>query len=92
MRKMYILGGVSCAAGFFLMIYQALSSMMTADEIEIKRITLLDIVEAKYLQWVDNLPIDMISNIVNYILSMSLGYLIIGIGILLFIIGGIFEK
>jgi len=92
MTKFYILGGLSCISGIILLMYQALSSLMTAGEVVMKRITLMDVIDAEHLQWVENISIDTISSIVNYILSMSLSYLLIGIGILFFIIGGIVEK
>ena len=92
MSKYYVAGGISCLSGLVLMLYQAVSSLTTVGEFVWKPVTIMNIIDEKYLQWADNISTDSISNILKYVLTMPLAYLILGMGVLLFIIGGITDK
>jgi len=65
---------------------------MTVGEIVWKRVTLMDVIDAKNLEWVDSISVASISSFMKYILTMPLAYLLLGLGVLLFIIGGLTDK
>jgi len=92
MSKYYVIGGFLCIGGLFMMLYQAISSLMTAGEIIWQPLIIMDVIDAKYIKWIDNISIDSIQGFFQYILSMNLSMVLIVTGIALFIIGGFVEK
>jgi hypothetical protein len=86
MSRYYLLGGLSTIGGLLLLLWQAISSMMTAGDIAWKKLSLAGVVDAGYLRWVEGIsPLE-------YIVAMPLYLLLIVVGILLFIVGGIVNK
>jgi hypothetical protein len=92
MSKYYVLGGLSCLSGLVLMLYQAVSSLMTVEEIVWKHFTIMDLLEPEQIEWINGISINFISSIMKYVVSAPLSYLLLGVGVLLFIIGGIVDK
>ncbi|MEE8480779.1 MAG: hypothetical protein V3T59_06010 [Desulfobacterales bacterium] len=92
MSKYYLLSGLFFLGGVVLVIFQAISSMMTPGEIVWKRLSLIDIVDAKYVNWIDGISWDTIQGILQHITTMPLFIILISVGILLFIIGILVQK
>jgi len=66
--------------------------MMTPGEIVWKRLSLLDIVDAKYAEWIDGISWDTIQGILQHIATMPIFIILISVGILFFIIGALVQK
>lgn len=92
MSKYYLLSGIFFLSGLVLVLFQALSSMMTPGEIVWKRLSLFDIVDAKYVKWIDGISWDTIQGILQHITTMPLFIILISVGILFFIIGALVQK
>ena len=83
---LFLIGG-GCIIGF-----QTLSSMMTADEIVWKAMSLVDVTGSDTLAWVTGISIQPIQQALEYIVTMPLYLLFFGVGILMIIIGGFMSK
>ncbi len=92
MSKYYLFGGLLSIGGVVLVLCQAISSMMTPGEIVWKRLSIVDIVDAEYINWLDDVPLDAIQSISQYITTMPLYILLVAVGICLFIVGGLVQK
>ena len=92
MSKYYLFGGIFSIGGVALVLCQAISSMMTPGEIVWKRLSIVDIVGAKYINWLDGVPLDPIQSISQYITTMPLYILLVAVGIFLFIVGGLVQE
>ena len=92
MSKFNIWGGVLCLSGLLLILFQAISSMMTPGEIVWKSLSIVDIVDAEHLKWIDSISWGSIQKINKYIATMHLYVLLICLGILSFIIGRLAKK
>ena len=92
MSKYYISGGLLCLSSLLLLLYQTLSSLMTTGEFVWKRLTLMDMISEKYINWIDDMSMNSIQAVLQYIISMNLSVTLMSMGVVLFIIGGIVEK
>ncbi len=92
MSKYYLFGGLLSIGGVVLVLCQAISSMMTPGEIVWKRLSIVDIVDAEYINWLDDVPLDAIQSISQYITTMPLYILLVAVGIFLFIVGGLVQE
>lgn len=92
MSKYYISGGLLCLSSLLLLLYQTLSSLMTTGEFVWKRLTLMDMISEEYINWIDDMSMNSIQAVLQYIISMNLSVTLIIIGVVLFIIGGIVDK
>ena len=92
MSRYYLLGGLLVIGGVLLVLWQAISSMMTAGEIAWKRIDILTTAGAKHFEWVESISLHAIQGAIQYILTMPLYILLIAFGALLFVIGGLVQK
>ncbi|MEA3230671.1 MAG: hypothetical protein U9Q05_02810 [Thermodesulfobacteriota bacterium] len=82
MSKWTYLGGLCWLASGVLLLYQFVGNMMK-ENYSWKMLAIDDVVEAKYLSWIDKISVELAQQAAQYIVSMPL-YL------LLLIIGGIF--
>lgn len=92
MSKFTIIGGLLCLAGLVMVVFQAVSSMMTAGEIVWKSLSIVDIVSAEYLKWIDGISWHSIQNLIKYIVSMPLYILLFGGGAATLVVGGLTDK
>jgi len=65
MSKFTIIGGLLCLGGLLMIIFQAVSSMMTVGEIAWQSLSIVDIVNAEYLKWIDGISWHSIQKIGN---------------------------
>ena len=91
MSKFNIVGGVLCFGGLLLIGFQAVSSMMNPGELVWKSLSLVDVVDAEHLKWIDNISWGSIQNGIKYIATMPLYILLLCGGVLSFIFG-VFTK
>ncbi len=82
MSKWSYLGGLCWLISGVLLLYQFIGSMMK-ENYSLKMLAIDDIVESKYLSWIDKISVDLAQQAVQYIVTMPL-YL------LLLVLGGIF--
>jgi len=82
MSKWSYLGGICWLVSGVLLLYQIVGNMMK-ENYSWKMLALDDVVEAKYLSWVDKISVGLAQQAVEYIITMPL-YL------LLLVLGGIF--
>jgi len=73
MSKFTIIGGLLCLGGLLMIIFQAVSSMMTVGEIAWQSLSIVDIVNAEYLKWIDGISWHSIQKIIKYIASLLSG-------------------
>lgn len=82
MSKWTYLGGLCWLASGVLLLFQIVGNMMK-ENYNWKMLAIDDVVEAKYLSWIDKISVDLAQQAVQYIVTMPL-YL------LLLVLGGIF--
>ena len=82
MSKWTYLGGLCWLASGVLLLFQIIGNMVK-ENYNWKMLAIDDVVEAKYLSWIDKISVDLAQQAVQYIVTMPL-YL------LLLVLGGIF--
>ncbi len=82
MSKWTYIGGLCWLASGVLLLFQFVGNMMK-ENYSWKMLAIDDVVEAKYLSWIDKISVELAQQATQYIVSMPL-YL------LLLILGGIF--
>ena len=92
MSKYYIIGGLLCLGGLLMVIFQAVSSMMTPGEIVWKSLNIAGIVDMENMKWIDSISWHSIQKIINYIATMPLYLLLLCAGGFSFIVGGFVDK
>ena len=84
MSKWNILGGICWAASAILLLFQAIGKMMREDY-NWEMMSLVDVVEKKYLNWIDGINVDLGRQAAEYIVNMPLYLLLFALGILFFV-------
>jgi len=92
MSKYYLLGGLLCLGGLVLVGFQAISSMMTPGEIVWKGLSMVDVLDAAYLKWIDGISWHSIQKNLKYITTMPVYILLLGTGAFTMVVGGVVEK
>ena len=92
MSKFNIIGIVLCVAGLVMVVFQAVSSMMTAGEIVWKSLSIVDLVSAEYLEWIDGISWYYVQTALNYIVSAPIYILLLCLGGVTLLIGGLTQK
>ncbi|MEE8431970.1 MAG: hypothetical protein V3S16_12035 [Candidatus Desulfatibia sp.] len=92
MSKYYIVGGLLCLGGLVLVGFQAISSMMTPGDIVWKSLSLVDVLDATYLKWIDSISWHSIQKNLKYITTMPMYILLLGTGAFSMIVGGVVDK
>ncbi|MBW2192650.1 MAG: hypothetical protein JRF27_02575 [Deltaproteobacteria bacterium] len=92
MSKINILGGVFFLAGLLVLGFQAISAMMTPDEIVWESWTTLDFVDAEYLTWIDEISYSFVVNALNRFIESPIYLICITLGILCLIVGFTTKK
>ena len=82
MSKWTYLGGLCWLASGVLLLFQIIGNMVK-ENYNWKMLAIDDVVEAKYLSWIDKISVNLAQQAVQYIVTMPL-YL------LLLVLGGIF--
>ncbi len=82
MTKFSLLGVLSCVAGALLVVFQFLSSIM-GKETNWKSLAISNLVNEKYLAWVDQIPFSWLERFIETIIQAPLF-------IILFCLGGLF--
>ncbi len=92
MNKFTLLGLIFLVLGGCILGFQAISSMMTAGDIQWKTMTLVQVTGPETLEWVNGISIQLAKKGLHYIVTMPLYLLSIAVGVLLLIIGGFISK
>lgn len=82
MSKWSYLGGLCWLASGVLLLFQLIGNMVK-ENYDWKMLSISEVVESKYLAWIDKISMDLAQQAVQYIVTMPL-YL------LLLVLGGIF--
>ena len=90
MSKWSILGGLCFAASAVLLLFQGVGKMMKEDYTT-GMMTLVDVVEKKYLSWIDGINVDVGRQAADYVVNMPLYQLLFALGILFFIFSMFFR-
>lgn len=92
-QNYYRLGGIICASGLTLLLYQAVGSLMqiSTGKPTWNSLKIIDVADAKYLQWIDNVTIFSVHGIAEKIFDVPVSALLFGMSLLLFI-AGYFSK
>lgn len=91
MSKLNMLAVVCTLGGILLVLFEGISSMMTAGEIVWESHTLMSLFGENAFTWIDGISVSAVQNIANILVNMQLFILLIGLGIILFIAGMIFK-
>jgi hypothetical protein len=92
MSKYYILGGLLCLGGLVLVIFQAISSMMAPGDIVWKSVSIVDVLGATHLQWIDGISWHSIQKNLKHITTMPMYILLLGTGAFTMVVGGVVDK
>ncbi|MBW1895094.1 MAG: hypothetical protein JRI91_15590 [Deltaproteobacteria bacterium] len=92
MSKYYMIGGMLCVGGVIMVIFQAVSSMMTAGDIVWKSLSLVDVISTEYLAWIDGISWQSIQKNIKYITTIPLYLLMLSVGCLSMVVGGVVDK
>ena len=92
MNKFTLLGLILLGLGGCILGFQAISSMMTAGEIEWKTLSLVNVTGPETLTWVNGIGIQLAQKGLRYIVTMPLYMLSFACGVLLLIAGGFISK
>ena len=93
MSKFTITGLVAWILGALLLGFQAISSLMGSEGmVAWKNLTLVDVAEKNYLNWINNIPWVSIQQAVNYVVNVPMYLLFFYFGILCFLINALRSK
>lgn len=92
MSRYYVIGGLLCVGGLLLVVFQAVSSMMAPGEIVWKSLSVVDVIDAAYLKWIDGISWQSIQKGMKYITTMPLYILSLSVGGFSFMVGGFVDK
>ncbi len=84
MSKWNILGGLCLAVSAVLLLFQVIGQMVKEDY-NWKMMSIVDVVEKKYLNWIDGISVDLGRQAAEYIINMPLYLLLFALGILFFL-------
>ncbi len=90
MNKFTIVGIAAFLGGGVLLGFQAISALMESEGAAWKQISLLDVFDASWFNWIDTLSWAMLRLTANYLVSMPLFLLLFGIGTLAFLLNAVF--
>jgi hypothetical protein len=92
MSKLELSGVFSLLGGLVLALFQGISSMMTAGEIEWKGRTLLNTFGEETFAWIDDIGFTSLKNLAVTIVNTQLFIVLLVLGVLLLIAGVIFKR
>ena len=92
MSKYYIFGGLLCLGGLVLVLFQTVSSMMAPGEMVWKSLSIVDVLDATYLKWIDGISWHSIQKNLKYITTMPMYILLLSVGAFSFVVGGVVDK
>jgi hypothetical protein len=84
MSKWNILGGLCWATSAVLLLFQVIGKMMKEDY-NWEMMSIVDVVDNKYLNWVNGIGVDLGRQAAEYIVNMPLYILLFAVGILFFL-------
>ena len=92
MSKINLLGAIFAVGAGIVILFQAISSMMTAGKIIWENWTILDFVDAEYLSWIDKISFSLGKNILTRLTETPIFIILLSLGILCFVIGILTRK
>jgi hypothetical protein len=92
MSRYVIAGGILCTIGLVILGFHAVSSIMIPGQIVWKSISILDVVDAEYVKWIDDISWTTFQKILKYIATMPLYALFLCVGGISFLIGGFVDR
>lgn len=92
MSKYYVVGGLLCVGGLLLLLFQTVSSMMNPGEIVWKSLSVIDVIDASHLKWIDGISWHSVQKSIKYVTTMPLYILSLSVGVLSFVVGGLVDK
>lgn len=84
MSKWTYLGGICWLASGVLLLFQIIGKMVKEDY-DWKMMSIVDVVEAKYLSWIDGINVEFGQQAAEYIVNMPLYLLFFALGLLFFL-------
>ena len=92
MSKYYIFGGLLCLGGLVLVLFQTVSSMMAPGEMVWKSLSIVDVLDATYLKWIDGISWHTVQKNLKHITTMPMYILLLGTGAVTVVVGGVVDK
>ncbi len=92
MSRYYILGGLLCLGSVVVLLFQAISSMMVPGEIVWKSFSIVDVLDATYLKWIDGISWHGIQKNLKYITTIPVYILLLVTGAFTMAVGGVVDK
>lgn len=90
MSKWSYLGGLCWLAGGVLALFQVIGSMMR-ENYDWEMLSLTDVLEPRYLSWIDNIGMAIAQRAADYIVSMPLYLLLLILGAVCFLFSAFYK-
>ncbi len=90
MSKWSYLGGLRWLISAVLLLFQAIGKMMKEDY-DSEMMTIVDVVESKYLSWIDGIGVDFAQQAAQYVVNMPMYLLFVALGLLFFLLGMFYK-
>lgn len=91
MSKLNMIALVCIVGGAVAVVFQAVSSMMTVGEITWEKKTLVTFFGDDRFQWVNDISVTILYNIVHFLVNMQIFLLMFLLGAIFLILGMIFK-
>ena len=92
MNRFNLLGLITVAAGGIMVLFEAISSMMNPGEVVFKSSSLVDLMGEDAFLWIDNISVAFLQNALNSLVTLPTWMLLVGLGVICFIIGGLTSR
>ena len=90
MNKFTIMGLLSWGASLLLLGFQGISSLM-GTEGEWESLTLEDLLEVQYLDWIDGMKEGLLQSAADYVVTMPLFILLLAVGLVFFVVSAFIK-
>lgn len=91
MSKLSLTALIFCLSGFFLLVFQAISNIMGQGS-DWSTLSLSGILDPRHYSWVEGISVTGIQTAAQFILGMPLFALLLGCGLIMFLISGFRMK
>jgi drug/metabolite transporter (DMT)-like permease len=87
MSKLSLTALIFCLSGFFLLVFQAISNIMGQSG-DWNNLSLAGVLDPRHYSWVENISVAGFQTAAQFLLTIPLFALLLGCGILMFVISG----
>ncbi len=92
MNRFIIFGLTFAVGGVLLVLFEGISSMMTAGEIVLKTSSPVDLLGDQYFAWIDRIPLAMAQDLLNSLVTLPAWMILAALAVICFAIGGVTSR